>query len=643
MKRLLLCLLLALPAVPAWAATGPDALLRDLSSPAERVRERAMDRLRETDDLPDDVVRRALDAAGVRARALLYEVIASRRMQGLAAEVAEGLRHADPVVWEAAARAVVALGDEPVAAALDALDAAEIALALLPTVPPLAEDRVEEQPADERIVGVRYTLKMRTGRNIGGIVRVRGVFERRVRGVWEECDPEDKGAGVRLWFPKQQDGYIFHPIIQIKKLVELGPVTADESASIHRARRAARKRADGERAELTRKRDEAARRQAEAEAAENAGEAGELPAAGQPKAEKPNTGADKTDSADGPDGASPEMKALNAARAARLRALHAQATIERELLARWMRKGGNYDGRFAKLSEHGWPVQPVLLAMLLDVPLEDRFVVLPETESEVLRVVQKMEALDALAESPRRGYRTFIALPVEVDEEEMFDLAAQALADVADIDVMGDILDQLAQTLDRADAKAGWQLRPAERGYAEALEEILANHGRPERLKWRIERLAMEARSQKQWADRAGPRHQSDALQHYATDLNRLARAVYRLRQWDRAAAIYAEAMEIVKRIAGRPAPVTAYNRACALSMGGRTKEALDQLDAALAIQESESDLTRDWVEEDGDLRSLRNDPRWPVILERHFGENASKSKLPPGGKGPTGPPYGER
>ncbi len=165
-----------------------------------------------------------------------------------------------------------------------------LALALLLTVPALAEDHEVEKPADARIVGVRYSLLMRTGREIGGIVRVRGVFERRVRGVWEECDPEDKGAGVRLWYPKKQDGYTFHPIIQIKKLDELGAVTADESASIHRARHAAQRRADGERAELKRKREEAARRRAEAEAAEKGEDkpaAEEKPAEDKP-ADKPS-------------------------------------------------------------------------------------------------------------------------------------------------------------------------------------------------------------------------------------------------------------------------------------------------------------------------------------------------------------------
>ena len=253
----------------------------------------------------------------------------------------------------------------------------------------------------------------------------------------------------------------------------------------------------------------------------------------------------------------------------RVRALRVQRVVESELMGRWMRKGGRYDGRFAVLGRHGWDAQPVLLAMLLDVPLEDRFVVLPELpEGPGLRLAQ-LDALVAVASSPRRGYRTFEELPLEVDEEELFQLATQALTDVADIELMGDLLDHVAEILMRAHERAGWQLRPVEKGYAEAIEEILAARGRPERLERRVRELELSARRLKTWADRASAMRRADMLQRYTTELADLAHAQYRMRRYDDAAATYAESIEITASIAGTPSPVTVYNRSCALAMGG--------------------------------------------------------------------------
>ncbi len=306
-------------------------------------------------------------------------------------------------------------------------------------------------------------------------------------------------------------------------------------------------------------------------------------------------------------------------RATRLEALTTQAAVERDILARWRRKGGSYEGRFDALETHGWASQPVLLAMLLDVPLEDRFVVLPQGLSKLRLLISRIRALRDLASSQRRGYQTFRPLPVGIDHEDLFELSAQALLDVGDMDLMGDTLEELAIRLNRADARAGFQLRPVERHMAEAMEEILAVNGRPELLKFRATELRSRADASRRWAERSPPERAAQAKQWYATDLRRLAGVLHRLRDFEGAETTYRLSIDVSQEIGGDAPAVAIYNLACALARGGKPDEALVQLD--ISLKTDISDLTREWVAEDGDLRSLHDDERFAKILDRYFGE----------------------
>jgi tetratricopeptide (TPR) repeat protein len=309
-----------------------------------------------------------------------------------------------------------------------------------------------------------------------------------------------------------------------------------------------------------------------------------------------------------------------AARRLRLRALAAQDAIEQDVVSRWRRKGGTYEGRFATLERHGWVVQPVLLAMLLDVPLEDRFLALPENAEPSL--TQRFLSLREVLRSQRRGYRTFRPLPPEIDSEDLFDLSAQALMDVADMEILGDVLDGLAGTLDNAHRRyrmlIGFQLRPWEQIFSDMIGEILAAHDRKERLSRRAAELEREARNTYQAAMRRPAEQRAEYLQWYATDLGRLASVLHRMREFDRAAEVYEEAIRVSIELGGKPPAISTYNRACALARAGRNEEALEQLD--ISLRSDLTDLTREWVEEDGDLRSLRDDPRFQKILDTHFG-----------------------
>ena len=323
----------------------------------------------------------------------------------------------------------------------------------------------------------------------------------------------------------------------------------------------------------------------------------------------------------------------------RLRALHAKASVEREILSRWRRKGGSYDGRFAALEPYGWKAQAILLAMLLDVPLEDRFVVLPRGLSPLREFATQQSALIDIVRSPRRGYRTFEPLPWQIEDEELFELAAQALMDVADMTLMGDLLEALADRLETAHREAGWQLRPFEDGFALAIAEVLSARGRPERLRERARDLERKAESSKRRIDRTRREDRAAVMQWHATDLSRLAGVLHRMREFDRAATAYEDSIKISTELSGEAPAVASYNLACALARGGKKAEALRQLDVSLGLDKS--DLTREWVAEDGDLRTLHDDPAFAEASSTNTSRSAT-SRTPKDDSAPESGPLNQ-
>ena len=313
--------------------------------------------------------------------------------------------------------------------------------------------------------------------------------------------------------------------------------------------------------------------------------------------------------------------------ASHLRALTAQRTVERQVIAGWRRKSGQYLGRYDGLAKLGWPVQPVLLAMLLDVPLSDRHLDVATLEDpDAQRAVQRVALID-LANSTRRGYRTFEPLPPHIQEDELFDLAAQALKDVADLDLMGDILDAVASALAMKHESAGFRLRQWEKGYYEEIDTILFNRGRPERLLNDAAEAESVARTSGAWLERAGGARRAEQLHILSSDLSDWAGLVHQLREYDKAASIWTEVIRIGRELSDKDPAIAGYNRACALARGGRMDEAMNQLARALdrSISSGTEDLTREWVSEDGDLIPLHDDPRWAALMKRHFGDEPAK------------------
>lgn len=321
-----------------------------------------------------------------------------------------------------------------------------------------------------------------------------------------------------------------------------------------------------------------------------------------------------------------------------LRALSAQRTVERAVVSRWRRKGGSYEGRYSEIAKLGWPVQPVLLAMLLDVPLADRNLVLPESADPGVVEAAKLVSLIDIANSNRRGYRTFDPLPVHIEQEELFFLAAQALKDVADLGFMGDILESVAGELEATDDRAGWRLRPWEESFYREIDVVLFARGRGERLERTAKKMKDYVDFAKRWVDRGEEDRRAEGMRQLSVSLSDYAGVLHQLGRFDEAARHYAEVVQIGRELTGKDPAIAGYNRACALAKGGRKDEALAQLSRALDRTKSSGseDLTQEWVTEDGDLRSLHDDPRFKALVKRRFGDDADPD---PAGAPKTGGP----
>ena len=88
--------------------------------------------------------------------------------------------------------------------------------------PEAKKPAAEPAKADEEVEavrGVRYRIELKSGGVLDGVIRAKGVFERRVRGGgYEPADQNDPNGGVRIWFPSRQDGFIFMPLSAIDRL-----------------------------------------------------------------------------------------------------------------------------------------------------------------------------------------------------------------------------------------------------------------------------------------------------------------------------------------------------------------------------------------------------------------------------------------
>lgn len=178
------------------------------------------------------------------------------------------------------------------------------------------------------------------------------------------------------------------------------------------------------------------------------------------------------------------------------------------------------------------------------------------------------------------------------------------------------------------------------------LPEIRALAGDILNEDWLIETagMAMAELGDRTWIDRriAALEHTADDAGADITDryasLKLLAQYRYRLGEYDRSIDVYARTLDILAaRLATLPeekAPplrrtlwLTYYNTACSASKAGRLDDAFAYLRKSLetdtrpeAVRELEMNL-----QQDGDLRNVRTDPRYRALLEE-FRSAAARS-----------------
>ena len=121
------------------------------------------------------------------------------------------------------------------------------------------------QDASGAPAGFKASLKLRNGRTMSGVVRVAGVWEREdVKTGWTACGKDERGACVRLWYVRGNDGFMVIAATQVESVENLGAMEASDVKKLAEGASADAKRAQDERDRLRKERD--VRRAAEAAA-----------------------------------------------------------------------------------------------------------------------------------------------------------------------------------------------------------------------------------------------------------------------------------------------------------------------------------------------------------------------------------------
>jgi len=140
-----------------------------------------------------------------------------------------------------------------------------------------------KKPAEDTtpVTGTLYSVRLKTGRTVRGVVHAAGRWERKDRlEGWTDAKREDEGAGLRLWYPNRLDGFLFAPAKDIAQIEDLGLLSAEEGLKIAREKTDAASRADAERAQIKAEAEERAAKEAAAAAARAEVEAARKEAAG---------------------------------------------------------------------------------------------------------------------------------------------------------------------------------------------------------------------------------------------------------------------------------------------------------------------------------------------------------------------------
>ncbi len=111
--------------------------------------------------------------------------------------------------------------------------------------------------------------------------------------------------------------------------------------------------------------------------------------------------------------------------------------------------------------------------------------------------------------------------------------------------------------------------------------------------------------------------------------ISQLAELYYQARKYEEAANYYKQVVGLLEKAAQLPPnmPTMVYNAACSLALAGKKDEAMQYLEKALEFSaKSETPLTKVLFDTDHDIESLRKEPKFAELYEKHFGK-------PKGGK----------
>lgn len=109
-----------------------------------------------------------------------------------------------------------------------------------------------------------------------------------------------------------------------------------------------------------------------------------------------------------------------------------------------------------------------------------------------------------------------------------------------------------------------------------------------------------------------------------------LAELHYTARRYEEAANHYKAFVALLEQAPTPPQglPTVIYNTACSLALAGKTEEAFQYLEKALdAGTKSQQPLTKALLDSDHDIETLRKDPRFAALYEKHFGKGTAGGK----------------
>jgi hypothetical protein len=141
-----------------------------------------------------------------------------------------------------------------------------------------AEDVPQTQPVEKPLAApaaVKSCVTMVNGRAWTGVVRVAGLWEKRLAGAeWTTCDKADPAAAIRLWYVAGREGFLSLPAAEVKNIENLGDLDEAALRALAAQAGAAEKQAKLERDRLRKE------RAAKPKPADKAGKPAEAPAPG---------------------------------------------------------------------------------------------------------------------------------------------------------------------------------------------------------------------------------------------------------------------------------------------------------------------------------------------------------------------------